>query len=171
MKVVILIFSLFLTACASMNDALTPSVKVETDPFDNSVHVYQSPVSASSSMSEAWHTMGFDWKSSQPNTVYVTAGLNSIVNISNIEFNADGKFFKDVQQASAHTEYGDWSTRRFKMTLHDFEELSNANDVRFKIETLNTYSVSSFGKSNTNALVNAKFKPFLTAIYDAKAKK
>jgi hypothetical protein len=44
------------------------------DDFDGSIIVRQTPVSASSSMSEAWHTLGFSWNQKTPNIIYITAG-------------------------------------------------------------------------------------------------
>lgn len=168
MKRLLLIFlTMGLIGCSSMNDALTPSVKVEQDQFDGSTIISQAPVSAASSLSEGWHVMGFDWSSKSPSVVFLTVGRDSIVNIEGVEFNVDGVYIKEVPTTSPITDYGDWSTRRFRVTLDEFKLLSNSNDTKMKVITLNGYTVSSFGKENGGAVVNTKFKPFLFEINQA----
>ena len=52
-----------LICCASINQGLTPSAKTLVSDFDGSIEVIQKPVSAASSLSEGWHTLGFRWSS------------------------------------------------------------------------------------------------------------
>ncbi|MEZ9945543.1 hypothetical protein [Vibrio sp. 10N.222.54.F10] len=155
---------IFLFGCSSMNDALTPSVKVDRDQFDGRTVISQAPVSAASSLSEGWHVMGFDWNSQSPSIIYITIGRDSIVNVEGVEFNVDGSFLTNIQTVSLITEYGDWSTRRFKLPMSDFRLIAKSEDTKMKVITINNYSVSSFGKSNSGAVVNTKFKPFLEEV-------
>ena len=82
-KAVALISAFFfmLPGCADVNNALTPSLNVDKDPFDDSLIIYQSPVSASSSMTEGWHTMGFEWNQKFPDVVFLQVGTNGITNV------------------------------------------------------------------------------------------
>jgi hypothetical protein len=154
----------FLSGCASLNDSLTPSMSVITDDFDGSTIVRQPPVSAASSMSEAWHTFGFEWVSSSPDVVFITAGANGIVNIEDVEFNVDGELVSDIEPASSTTEYGDWSTRRFAMSWEDFSRIVRAQSIKMKVVKINEYSVSSFGPENGGATVDTKFSPFVVKV-------
>lgn len=167
----VLYFVLFILAgCAGLNDSLTPDAKVSTDPFDGTKILAQTPVSASSKLSEDWHTLGFTWRNDTPQIVYLTAGMQGVDNISNIAFNVDGEIIKRIPQASILTDYGDntelvaWSTRRFAIHLNDFLKLSQGKDIKMKVEQIDTYTVSSFGSSNPNAQVNAKLTKFVTLL-------
>ena len=174
--------ALIASGCASMNDAMTPSAHIQKDEFDGSTIITQAPVSAAGSLSDAWNTMGFDWSSKTPDTVYVTIGVQGVSNISGVKFNADGAIIETAKPASVGTDYanatigmamngiGDktTSTRRFAMPLSDFKTIATANDVRMRVEMINTYNVSKFGKANKNAIVNTKFGPFLKKIEAAK---
>lgn len=157
----LIIFSSFLISCANFNDAMTPSLTVKKDNFDGAITIKQPPVSSSSSMSEDWHTLGFSWTQNNPTVVYITVGVNGINNIEGVAFNIDGVFLNNIKLASSVTDYGDWSTRRFSMEAMDFEKLSKGNDVKMKVESIDTYTVSSFGSQNSGAIVNAKFSPFI----------
>lgn len=111
--------------------------------------------------------MGFDWNSNYPSTVYITVGRNGIVNIDGVEFNVDGKFLTNIDKVSVLTDYSDWSSRRFKVSLADFQLIANSKDTKMKVQTINSYTVSSFGTSNSGAVVNNKFQPFLQEIENA----
>lgn len=154
---------LFISSCASFNDAMTPSAKLTKDKFDGSILVTQKPVSSSSSISESWHTMGFDWSSTDPNRVYITIGISGIENITGVKFNVDGEIYDNIKAASSTTEYGDWSTRRFVMGKASFITLTKAKSVKMRVSQINTYSVSSFG-TEAPAIVNSKFEQFITLI-------
>jgi len=165
----IYIFSglIFLSGCASMNDSLTPSVTTKKDAFDGTLIINQSPVSSASKMSEPWHTMGFTWKEQNPDTVYVTAGVHGINNITKLAFNVDGEIINNIRTASSLTNYGDWSTRKFAVPIQTFVKIAKGKDVKMRISQIDTYSVSSFGSSNTGAIVNSKFPPFLAELKKA----
>lgn len=106
------LLALSLTACASFNNAMTPSAQVIEDKFDDAKIIRQEPVSASDALTGAWHTLGFEWNSKQPKEVFVTAGTNGIVPITALAFNADGQKLPPATLASSHSETGDgWSTR------------------------------------------------------------
>ena len=158
-----------LIGCASMNDALTPSMQVKKDSFDNSTVVIQEPVSSAGSIKEAWHTLGFSWNQKTPDIIYITVGTNGIVNITNVAFNADGKIISNIKTASATTEYGQWSTRRFAMSWDDFQTVANAQLVKMKVSRINDYTVSSFGKERSGATINSKFPPFIAKVSELRA--
>jgi hypothetical protein len=153
-----------LSACASMNDSMTPSAQTMKDDFDGSVVVRQEPVSSASSLSEAWQTLGFDWNQKTPDVVYVTAGAQGVVNITALAFNADGRIIDSIKPASALTEYGKWSTRRFAMTWQDFLVVANAKSVKMRVTRINDYTVSSFGPEHSGATVNSKIAPFVAKV-------
>jgi hypothetical protein len=165
-KAVALISAFFfmLPGCADVNNALTPSLNVDKDPFDDSLIIYQSPVSASSSMTEGWHTMGFEWNQKFPDVVFLQVGTNGITNVEGVAFNVDGKIIENIKEASILTRYGNWSTRRLVMPINDFVKVAQGRDVKMKLIKIDTYSVSTFGSSNPGAVVNSKFFPFLSKL-------
>lgn len=167
MKHVLLLSSLCLTAaafssCKSYTELMTPSARISSDSFDGSKVINQPPVSAAASMSENWHTLGFDWNSRTPDKVFVTAGAPGTQNIFGLAFNVGGKVIT-ARSVSLMTEFGVSSTRRFAMNYRDFETIATAPLVKMKVSGANSYGVSSFGTS-TKALVNAKFPGFLQQV-------
>jgi len=154
------------TSCQSVNSAMTPSIRVSSDDFDGSKIISQAPVSASASLGEDWHTLGFDWSSKTPDKVFVTAGVQGINNIFGLAFNVGGKTIT-AQNASSTTEYSSWSTRRFEISYREFETIATAPVVKMKVSGANSYGVSSFGTS-TNALVGKKFPEFLIQLRNAR---
>lgn len=169
MKVFIAAVILLMTGCASMNDALTPSLQTQTDPFDNSLIISQAPVSASSSISEPWHTMGFEWNKKFPKVVFLTVGTNGITNVEGVAFNVDGKIIENIKEASVLTQYGSWSTRRLVMPISDFIIVAQGRDVKMKLIQIDTYSVSTFGSDHPGAIVNSKFSPFISKLKELHA--
>ncbi|MEZ9571874.1 hypothetical protein AB4249_00330 [Vibrio sp. 10N.261.55.F4] len=155
-----IVFSL-ISGCAGFNDKMTPSVSIHQDQFDGSLRIEQPPVSASSSLSEGWHTLGFQWNQKFPNVVFLEVGVSGITNVMGVAFNVDGQIIENVKEASKLTKYGDWSTRRLVMPLSDFVKVSQGKDVKMKVIQIDTYSVSSFGSANSGAVVNTKFAPFV----------
>ncbi|HKQ24123.1 MAG TPA: hypothetical protein VJT81_06740 [Burkholderiales bacterium] len=160
-----------LFGCASFNDSMTPSVQTIKDDFDGSQIVRQEPVSAASSLNEAWHTLGFEWRTNNPDVVIITAGVNGIVNISTVAFNADDRIIDKFTEASRFTDHGtpgDYappgSTRRFAMSWDDFLTIAHAKSVKMRLSQIDAYSVSSFGPSHAGATVNTKFAPFLDKV-------
>ena len=149
-----------------MNSAMTPASKVTTDAFDGSKIVSQAPVSSSASLTEDWHTLGFDYTSKAPDKVYLTAGVQGINNVFGLDFNVGGRMIA-ANRASLTTEYDSWSTRRFWVSYKDFIAIATAPSVKMKVSGANSYGVSSFGTS-TNALVNKKFPPFLEKLQSAR---
>jgi hypothetical protein len=149
-----------------MNSAMTPASKVTTDAFDGSKIVSQAPVSSSASLTEDWHTLGFDYTSKAPDKVYLTAGVQGISNVFGLDFNVGGRMIA-ANRASLITEYDSWSTRRFWVSYKDFIAIATAPSVKMKVSGANSYGVSSFGTS-TNALVNKKFSPFLEKLQSAR---
>ena len=167
MKHVLLLSSLCLAAtalssCQSYTELMTPSARISSDSFDGAKVINQPPVSAAASMSENWHTLGFDWNSRTPDKVFVTAGAPGTQNIFGLAFNAGGKVIT-AQPTSLMTEFGVSSTRRFVMNYRDFETIATAPSVKMKVSGANSDGVSSFGTS-TKALVNTKFPSFLQQV-------
>lgn len=152
-----------MAGCAATNDALTPSLVTIKDEFDGSLIVRQVPVSAASSLGEAWHTLGFEWTQKTPDTVYLTAGARGIVNVEKLAFNADGRILDNIRTASATTEYGQWSTRRFAIPWDDFLVVASAKSVKMRVSTINEYTVSSFGPTHP-ATVDSKIAPFVVRV-------
>jgi hypothetical protein len=150
-----------LSGCASINDAMTPSVQVKKDQFDNSEIIYQPPVSAASSLSEGWHTLGFQWNSKYPDVVFLEVGVKGITNVMGVAFNVDGLLIENIREASQLTDYGQWSTRRMVLPISDFIKVAQGKNVKMKVHQIDTYTVSSFGPENSGAIVNGKFEPFL----------
>ncbi|MBC8180300.1 hypothetical protein H8E88_04165 [candidate division KSB1 bacterium] len=152
-----------LLCCASLNQGLTPGVKTTISDFDNSVEVVQKAVSAASSLSEGWHTLGFRWNSKAPNTIFLTVGTKGIVNVTGVSFNIDGNIV-DAEIASTLTDYDQWSTRQFSMPLDQFRKLATAKIVKMKVIMIDKYSVSSFGQTKQNAIVSGKFSEFIRQV-------
>ncbi len=151
-----------------MNEVLTPGVSVAQDEFDNTAIVRQPPVSASSSMGEGPHLLGFSWYEKSPDTVYLTVSKLGILNIEGVQFMVDGEPLEPIRKASRLTDYGRStdrkSSRRFATTFSAFERLANAQDVRMRVESIDTYSVSKFGPANGIAVINEKFGKFLAEV-------
>lgn len=163
-KLFIVLFSVAIfSSCASINQGLTPNAQTIVSDFDNSVEVIQKPVSSANSLSEAWHTLGFRWNNKNSNIVYLTAGTSGTVNITGLSFNIEGEIV-GAETASTLTEYGQWSTRQFKISIDNFLKLSKAKVVKMKVNMIDKYSVSSFGQSKPNAVVSGKFKEFMRQI-------
>ena len=169
---------LAVTGCASMNDAMTPSLSVTKDRFDDTTIVKQPIVPANSSFSDSLAGLGFEWKSSLPDKIILTVGISGIENIEGADFKADGQDIPSPTTAGYLTQYpeknlsfGDmtstYSTRRMVMPLGDFVKIANAKQVKMKIHHIDTYSVSIFGRSEM-AVVGSKFEPFLAKLKDMK---
>jgi hypothetical protein len=108
--------------------------------------------------------MGFTWKEKSPEVIYITVGVEGIDNITRLAFNIDGEIIDDIRTASNLTKYGKWSTRQFAVSVQTFVKIANGKDVKMKISQIDTYTVSSFGSSNSLAAINAKFPPFLSEL-------
>jgi hypothetical protein len=164
--IITLLFLIMLAGCASMNDAMTPSLKVERDDFDSSLRILQPPVS-SSGVSDDWHTLGFEWNEKTPKIIYLTVGAMGITNISDAQFNVDGELIDSLKEASGFTSYGDWSTRRFYLPIYDFVKLAKGNLVKMKVVKFDKYSVSAFGEgAGITRTIDQKFPPFLKALVE-----
>jgi len=164
LKLIIAAAFIMLTGCAGMNDAMTPSMNAHKDPFDGSLIVSQAPVSSSSSLSEGWHTLGFEWNQKYPDVVFLEVGTNGITNVQGVAFNVDGVIIENIKEASLLTKYGSWSTRRLVMPINEFVKVAQGRDVKMKLIQIDTYSVSTFGNSHSGAVVNSKFPPFLSKL-------
>ena len=55
------------------------------------------------------------------------------------------------------------------MDIDDFNILSKGKNVKMKVESIDEYTVSSFGTLNTGATVNSKFIPFIEQLIKHKA--
>lgn len=171
-KLVLVVALLVLTGCAAMNSAMTPSVRTEKSQFDGSVSIIQAPVSAASSIKEDWHTLGFRWTDTDPEYVFILAGVPGIQNVMGVDFKV-GQEYITAESASSLTDYRDprlgrdWSTRQFILPLHVFRQIATADTVQMRVRGINTYTLSSFGTS-TSATVGEKFSPFLSAVDEAR---
>jgi hypothetical protein len=166
-RLICLILTALVTGCAGMQDAMTPSASVIRDDFDGKIIVRQSPVSAASSLAEPFHTLGFEWSQKFPDLVFITVGQAFQARpITSVAFNADGIVLDRIKPASVLTEYQDKaSSRRFEMALLDFTSIAAAKVVKMRVESLNDYTVSSFGLgTGDGAAVNSKFRPFLEQV-------
>lgn len=174
----LLIAVLALAGCASMNDAMTPSLSVTKDRFDDTTIVEQPIVPANSSFSDHTTGLGFEWKSSLPDKIILTVGVGGIENIIGANFKVDGQDIPSPKAVGHFTQYpektlkwGDmtsvYSTRRMVMPLGDFVKMANAKQVKMKIHHIDTFSVSIFGRSEM-AVVGSKFEPFLAKLRDMK---
>ena len=165
----LILISVFLSNCMSVNQSLTPSANTVVDSFDDSIKVIQKPVSSASSINEAWHTLGFRWKSKTPNIVFLDVGTAGTNNVMVVAFNIDGNIV-ELKALSPVTEFeDDRSYNTFSMSLDQFRRLATAKVVKMKVESINEYTVSSFGEEN-KATVNGKFASFLEQV-DAQTKK
>lgn len=169
-KIIILTVILFtISGCTRFNDAMTPSLSVQQDQFDNSLIITQPPVSSASGLSEGWHTLGFQWSNKFPDVVFIEVGVSGITNVMGVAFNVDGLIIENIKQASNLTKYGSWSTRRLVIPISDFLKVAHGNDVKMKVMQIDTYSVSSFGLKNSGAVVNSKFGPFIQKLKEQNA--
>lgn len=158
-----------ISGCSNMNDAMTPSMRAQQDPFDGALVISQAPVSASSSLAEGWHTMGFEWSQKFPDVVFIEVGTNGITNVQGVAFNVDGEIIENIKEASTLTKYGSWSTRRLVMPLNDFVKIGQGKDVKMKLIQIDTYTVSTFGSNYSGAIVNSKFPPFISKLRELNA--
>lgn len=164
-------------ACASMNDAMTPSLRVIRDDFDGATIIRQPQVNAAT-FGEAFHTLGFEWSQRTPDIVYVTAGTIGITSLQDLAFNADGRVIENLKLASNTTSFDGTgamttSLRRFAISWDDFRTIATARTVKMKLSKTNGYTVSSFGPDAGNgmAVVNAKLAPFIEAVEKLRAEK
>lgn len=163
--------ALLLAACASMNEALTPSTQVVKDDFDGSLVVRQQPVGAANGVREPWHTLGFEWSQKTPDTVYLLVGANGAGNVSEVAFNADGRVIDNLKPVSAHPDYSQVPSRRFAMPWGSFVTLADAKSVKMKVMRLDQYTVSSFGPQHPGAAVNLRIDTFADMVRDLRAGK
>jgi len=146
-----------------------PPLSVVRDEFDGSVIVQQDAVSSSSSYSEGWHTLGFEWHQKTPEIVFVTAGTNSVSTITDLAFNADGELITRIRPASALTDYGSLTTRRFAMTWQDFVKIADAKTVKMKLVRISDSTVSSFGTEHPGAVVSSRLAPFVAKVLEVRS--
>ncbi len=177
----LVLFELALAGCAPtpvdatlIKDSATPSLSVIKDEFNGSTVVQQEAVRSSSSLSEGWHALGFEWHQKTPEIVFVTAGANWSVTITDLAFNADGEVISGIRPVRASPEYrsrehGSWSTRRFAMSWQDFLKIANAKSVKMKLVRVDDYTVSSFGPDHPGAVVNARIAPFVAKVRELRS--
>jgi hypothetical protein len=146
-----------------------PPLSVVRDEFDGSIIVQQDAVSSSSSYTEGWHTLGFEWHQKTPEIIFVTAGTNSVATITDLAFNADGVLITRITPASALTDYGSLSTRRFAMTWQDFLKIADAKTVKMKLVRISDSTVSSFGTEHPGAVVNSTISPFVAKVSELRS--
>jgi len=159
-----------LSACASMNDALTPSSSTIKDEFDGTLIVRQPPVGASSAFSEPIHSLGFEWFVRDPVRVYLSVGAHFSARtggMTGLSFNADGQIFRAEQTNPFTKRERDIYTEsaRFSVTFDQFQRIAAANIVKMRVGGLGESTVSSFGPgTGAGAHVTLKFTPFLEQV-------
>lgn len=170
-----------LTGCAGLDDAMTPGLKVVNNDFDNSVIVDQPLVvanRASLSTNDSWHQLGFEWSTSTPDVVYITAGVvDRILNIYSVAFIADDQNIAGIELASNNTVYDAGtgaaplkkSTRRFALPLTEFRKIAAARIVKMKISRDNDFTLSRFGQDYPDVTVSRKIVAFLAKVDGYKA--
>lgn len=164
---------LTLTACVS---SMWP-LEVMKDDFDGATIVRQPPVVASRptlTSDDSPQSLGFEWSSKTPDTVFVTAQYFVIENIEKVEFIADEQRIQGISTASVLTQFepgSSYSSRRFAMPMTEFRKIASAHIVKMKISSIDTYSVSRFGKDYPNVIVSDRFDPFLVAVDQAISRK
>lgn len=156
---------LALTGCADFNDAMTASLEVRQDDFDNSVVVVQQPIGSGSELSAGWTQLGFWWRNTNPEEVLITVGVAGIESVQGVAFRVDGRPIDSAAPTSGITDFNlnpylSWSFGYFVMPTGDFMEIADASDVRMKVRLINGAVVSSFGPANPGAVVNTKLPPF-----------
>lgn len=156
------LLALVLSACASMNEALSPSTQVMKDEFDGSLVVRQQPVSAANGVREPWHTLGFEWSQKSPDTVYLLVAAHGAGNISEVAFNADGRIYDNLKVVNG-------ASGRFAMPWSSFLALAEAGSVKMKVARLDQYTVSSFGPKHPRAAVNPRIATFVTTVREVRA--
>lgn len=157
------LLAVLIAGCASLNSAMTPGISTSFDQYDESIIIIQPPVNATTGLAEDWHLLGFEWNQKYSDKVFLLVGVSGIKNIMGVAFKI-GDYEIIGKEASTLTEYGDWSTRRFVISKSDFIIMANADTVKMKVSSIDTYTVSSFGQSQQLAVVSSKFKPFLEKI-------
>lgn len=170
-KLFICLFSFVLFACSSP----LQKAQVTKDEWSNGATVIsQGIVPANSSMGEPSHGLGFKWRSDNPSSVYILVGVTGVENVDGVEFIVDGQRLDTPKRVSALTEYASnsftpndmtssYSYRIFSMSLSDFIKIANAHLVKYRINQINTYSVSTFG-TDQPALVNQHFSEFMSQL-------
>lgn len=166
-----------LTGCAGLDDAMTPSMKVMRNDFDNSTILRQPPILASRpafNSDDAPHSLGFEWNTGEPDIVYVTAGVpGQILNIYELAFIADDVAINGIQLASGNTEYNTAinnsvtsreSLRRFAMPLSEFKKITTARIVKMKVVRDTDFSLSRFGQEYPDVTVSRKIVAFLSKV-------
>ncbi len=160
-----LVLSAFIIGgCASVNQRLTPSAETVVSDSNDTIEVIQAPVSAASSISEDLHALGFRWSNKTQDMVFITVGAAGIVDISAVVFNIDGNIISIDKSENTLTDFENWSTRQFSMSLEQFRQIAYAQIVTMKVVMIDKYSVSSFGISKKGAIVNGKFTSFLQQV-------
>ena len=157
--------ALALTGCAGFNDAMTSSLEVRQDDFDNSIVVVQQPIGSGSDLSAGWTQLGFWWRNTNPEEVLITVGVAGIESVRGVAFRVDGRLIDSASPTSGVTDFNlnpflSWSFGYFVMPTGDFMALADASDVRMKVLLINGAVTSSFGPANPGAVVNPKLPAF-----------
>lgn len=169
--VILLAMGLLVAGCSdSVVNAMTPGPTVDRDNYDDTRIVLQPPVGSALFSDDAWSMLGFEWQERNPDVVFVKVGIEGIINITGLEFKADGAEIAGIQRTNTVTDfetnsYYSRSWSRFRMPIGEFVKLANAADVRMRITLLDQYTVSRFGSGySPSPVVNTKFAPFLEKV-------
>jgi hypothetical protein len=173
-RLIIIAAMLVMSGCgnmgAAMNDAMFPNTSVRTNDFDNSTIAHQPPVVASRptlTSDDTAQMLGFEWVSSTPDIIYITAGIDGILNIYTVDLLADDQNIQGISLASNSTEFQKGgSSRRFAMPLDEFRKIVSARIVKMKITRNNDYSVSRFGQEYPDVAVTGKITKFMAKVDD-----
>ena len=122
------------------------------------------------SNAESGPNLGWAKDGRQPSIAIIGAGMSGIASVMGIQFRADGKLIDTAKRTNKLTDINaNQSMSRFAMPFDDFVTIATASDVRMRVDSIDNYVVSTFGKSNDGAVVNTKFSPFLAKIQELRA--
>lgn|GEM_PF-3279103 len=175
----ILLILMLLTSCTlfeTLNDSITSGLRVSQDSYDDATLLTQPLVSAGHH-SEPWHMLGFIWKANIPDRVLLIAGTFGVQAITGLEFKIDDtqdiispklatQALTQIHWPESELDVVTTSSKIFAVTYDDFVKLAKANKVRMKLNSIDTYTVSTFGKQVGYRTINAKFNKFVLAIQE-----
>lgn len=164
----IVIGSGLLSGCASVSEAMLPDPQTITSAFDGSTEISLDPINASAGPDDSAQAVGFFWTSRQPEEVQAVVWVPGIQSITAIGFNADGEIIEASRATTALTQHDTAvlgsSTKRFPLTVEQFERIARAQTVKMKVTSTTSYGVSTFGNGHPNSYISMKLPAFAAAL-------
>lgn len=144
-------------------------IQKNIDDFYDVLIISQTPISAHTGMGDSFHLLGFSWREDNPDNVTLTAVVNGYRSIEKLEFRIDGAFVtaRTVEHSVMERRR---SSRRFEVSLADFERIARADDVRMRVGGSTGYTVSKFGAEHTTLgrpLAGPRSGEFIKAVNEA----